>query len=251
MTSTSGSEPSEAHGSVAESVHQAADTAVQVSEMVAEQASQVTREVSSVAVRLVDDVKSQVRERAEAQLSQLADGLNVLHQELRALAEGRPDEAGPLVEYAHEGADRLGELTRHIHEAGLDGVSADIKRFARRRPAVFLTSSALAGLAIGRLLRNEAAAVQGRLAKISRPLLRRPTAPRAGPAICRRVKAGGGESGTGGANWGCRIMTPPDSPSADGDSVTTSGLAPDSTGRRRPDGPAQADQFRSVPPRSY
>lgn len=165
MSDTAGSGPNEAKEAVALGVHQAADAAVQVSGMVVEQASQVTREVSSVAVRLADDVKSQLRDRAEAQLGQLADGMDAFYHELRALAEGRPDEAGPLVEYAHEGADRLGDLTQHIHEVGVDGVALDIKRFARRRPVVFLTGSVLAGLAIGRLLRNEAAAVQGRLAQ--------------------------------------------------------------------------------------
>ncbi len=147
---------------VTEDVQQVTEAATQVSGMIVEQASQVSREVTSVAGQLVGDTRAQLRERADTQLSQVADALDRLHLQTRALAHGRLDEAGPLVDYAHEGADRLSELAQRIRRGGLDGVIVDIRRFARRRPVVFLTGSAFAGLAIGRLLRNEAAAVQGR-----------------------------------------------------------------------------------------
>lgn len=157
--------PTEPQGKAVEDVQQGSDAAVQVSGTIVEQATQVTREVSSVADRLVYDTKSQLRDRAETQLGQLADGLDLLHRQTRALAQGRLDDAGSLVGYVQEGADRLGDLTGRIHTGGFDGVVLDIKRFARTRPVIFLASSALAGLAIGRLLRNEAAAVQGRRAQ--------------------------------------------------------------------------------------
>jgi hypothetical protein len=156
------SESSEALSPVVQDLEHGAAAAAQVSQVAAGQASQVGGEVSTAAEKLVDDAKAQLRQRAETQLGQLAEGLNVLNRQTRALAQGRLDEAGPLVDYVREGADRLGDLTERIHKGGLDGVVSDIKRFARMRPLVFLSGSALAGLAVGRLVRNEAAAVQGR-----------------------------------------------------------------------------------------
>ena len=164
MDSAPESVSSGAHAAAMQDVQQGADAAVQVSATVVEQASEVSREVSSVAERLVDDTKSQLRQRADTQLGQLADDLDLLHRQTRALAQGRPDDAGALVGYVQEGADRLGDLAERIHKGGFDGVVVDIKRFARSRPVVFLAGSALAGVAIGRLLRNEAA-VQGRRAQ--------------------------------------------------------------------------------------
>jgi hypothetical protein len=141
------------------------DAAVQVSGAIVEQASEVSREVSSVATRLVEDTRSQLRERAETQLGHLAEGLDLLHRQTLALAQGRLDDAGSLVGYVQEGADQVGDLAERVQQRGLDGLVVDIKRFARSRPVVFLMGSAVAGLAVGRLLRNEAAAVQGRRAQ--------------------------------------------------------------------------------------
>jgi hypothetical protein len=157
-----GSVPGEVQGTVVQDLRQMPDAAVQVSGTIVEQASQVSREVSSVANRLVDDTRAHLRDRAETQLGQLADGLDLLHRQTRALAQGRLDDAGSLVGYVQEGADRLGDLAERIHKGGVEGAVVDVKRFARSRPVVFLMGSAVAGLAIGRLLRNEAAAVQGR-----------------------------------------------------------------------------------------
>jgi hypothetical protein len=143
-------------------VQRGADAAVEVAVGVSVQVSRVSGQVSGVADRFVDDAKTQVRHGAETQVAHVADGLDRLRDQTRALAEGRPDEAGALVEYVQDAADVLGELADHIHDGGLDGVVVDLKRFARARPVVFLAGSAFAGLAIGRLLKNEAAAAQRR-----------------------------------------------------------------------------------------
>jgi hypothetical protein len=165
VDSTPESVSSEAQIATPEGVQRGVDAAVEVSGIVAEQASRVGSEASTVADRLIDDTKAQLRDRAETQLGQLAEGLDLLYRQTRALAQGELNEAGPLVGFVQEGADWLGYVAERVHKGGLDGVVVDLKRYARRRPVVFLSGSAVAGLAIGRLLRNEAAAVQGRLAQ--------------------------------------------------------------------------------------
>jgi hypothetical protein len=148
----------------AQDVQRLADRSVQVSGIIAEQGSQMGGEFSSVATHLVDDARAQLREGADTQLGQLADGLDQLYRQTRALAQGRIDEAGHLVEYVQEAADWLGGFSERIHKGGLDGIAEDIRHFARRRPIAFLTGSTAAGVAVGRVVRNEAAVVQSRLA---------------------------------------------------------------------------------------
>ena len=162
MSSTTDSVSGEAIGSAVRAFGEQAEAATQAAGMVAEQVSQVGREVYSQADKMIDDAKTQLRERADEQLVQAADALDRLHRQTRALAQGRLDEAGPLVDYANEGAERLGDLAQRIRSSGVNGVVADVARFARRRPVVFLAGSALAGLAIGRLIRNEAVVAQAR-----------------------------------------------------------------------------------------
>jgi hypothetical protein len=147
----------------------AADAVVEVSGGIALQVSRVSGQFSTVADRFVDDAKTQLRQGAEGQLGQVAHGLDVLRRHAQALAEGRPDEAGALRGYVQDGADVLGDLADRIQGGGLDGATVDIKRFARARPVVFLAGSAFAGLAIGRMLKNEAAAVQARQAHNQSP----------------------------------------------------------------------------------
>jgi hypothetical protein len=162
MDSAPDSRSSDDLGTVVQDLQQGAEAAVQVSKVAAGQASEVRGEVSAAADRLLGDAKAQLREGAQTQLRHLVEGLDLLNRQTQALAQGRVDEAGSLVDYVREGADRLGEFAERIHTGGLDGVVSDLKRFGRMRPVVFLAGSGLAGLAVGRLVRNEAAAVQGR-----------------------------------------------------------------------------------------
>ena len=73
-----------------------------------------------------------------------------------ALAAGRPEQAGPLADYAEQAASWLDTCAAAIEERGLEGISADVVDLARRRPGVFLAGAVVAGLAVGRLIRSGA-----------------------------------------------------------------------------------------------
>ena len=73
-----------------------------------------------------------------------------------ALSQGRPEQAGPLVDYAEQAATWLDNAASHIEERGLEGLATDVVDFARRRPAVFLAGAAVVGFGVGRLIRSGA-----------------------------------------------------------------------------------------------
>ena len=80
------------------------------------------------------------------------------HLREAALAEGRPDDAGPAGDYVRQAGDKLQEVAQRLESGGLDGALSDLQGFARRRPGVFLLGAAATGFAVGRLLRGAQAA---------------------------------------------------------------------------------------------
>jgi ElaB/YqjD/DUF883 family membrane-anchored ribosome-binding protein len=125
----------------------------QVAESVKAQVSEVAAEATDQARQLADQARMQLQDRADTEFGRLVDAVDELGQRTRALAEGRPEEAGPLVEYLEEAADRIAALARNLSEGGLRSAMRDAESFARRRPGTFLLSSALAGVLVGRMIR--------------------------------------------------------------------------------------------------
>ena len=144
--------------------HQVATAATQQAREVGATAKQQVERVKGEVVgqgrTLAEEARSQLDSQAHSQSRQLADTLSRLGDEVRALTEGRPEDADTVVPYlsnaadaVYDAADRLYSLAEDIDERGLGGVLEDVQAFARRRPAAFLLGSAAAGLALGRAVR--------------------------------------------------------------------------------------------------
>jgi hypothetical protein len=99
-----------------------------------------------------------VRSQADAQTARAAESIAGLGEQLRALVDGRPEDAPVVRDYLQQGADRIGAFADRLQRDGLDGAVADVQRFARRRPGVFLLGALGVGLGVGRLLRSGQAA---------------------------------------------------------------------------------------------
>ena len=121
-----------------------------------EQAQQVKGQLAEQARALFADSRSQLQEEADRQTGRLAQVICQAGNQAVALAAGRPEQAGALVDYAEQAANWLDTCATAIEERGLEGLSADVVDFARRRPGVFLAGAAVAGIAVGRLLRSGA-----------------------------------------------------------------------------------------------
>lgn len=132
----------------------AKDRATDVVSTAKDEAAAVVTEARTQVRDLYAQATTSVRSQAESQTETLATALREFSEQSRALAEGRGDEAGQAREYAQQAADKVGEIAERIESLGLDGVIDELQRFARRRPGAFLAGAALAGVVVGRLVRN-------------------------------------------------------------------------------------------------
>ncbi len=99
----------------------------------------------------------QLVEQARSGQQQLAELVHSLADELGVMAS-RSDQDGPLTSLAKQAAQRGGALSHWLSNAEPRDVVSEIRRFARRRPFVFLASATLAGVVVGRLSRGLMAA---------------------------------------------------------------------------------------------
>jgi len=128
----------------------------ELADTVRSSADQVKGELAGQARDMLAETQGQLQQQADMQTTRLADALLQVGTQAVALSEGRPEQAGPLVEYAEQAATWLDTCASHIEERGLEGLAGDVVDFARRRPAVFLAGAAVVGFGVGRLIRSGA-----------------------------------------------------------------------------------------------
>jgi hypothetical protein len=102
-----------------------------------------------LATQTREELKAQSEQRGE----QLAVRLQTWAGQMKALAEGRVEEAGELRALVGDAQHRLESYASSLRERGPDGVLQDVRRFARRRPGMFLLAAGVTGFAIGRLVK--------------------------------------------------------------------------------------------------
>lgn len=137
-----------------EVVGTAAEQAREVVGTAAEQARTLAGQAKDQARTVIQDAAQQARDQSEQQARRAAGSLRQTGDQLRALAEGRPDEAGQAGEWARQLAEQLSTVAQRVEDGGVEGVLRDVSRFARRRPGVFLLGAAAAGFAVGRMIKN-------------------------------------------------------------------------------------------------
>ena len=102
--------------------------------------------------------RQQLSEQAEQRAQHTARGLRTFADQLQALGDGRPQEAGTAAEWTREIQQRVRHLSDRLDSGGVDGVLRDLSGFARRRPLVFLGACMAAGAVVGRLVKDAAGA---------------------------------------------------------------------------------------------
>lgn len=135
----------------------AVDRGSDVADVAKEEFGQLAEDARGQLRTLVSQASDQVREQADNGRHQVADLLHSLASELGEMAS-RPQQEGPLTALAKQAANRTGQISHWLQEASTDDVLAEVRRFARRRPAAFLIGAALAGVVAGRLTRSLIAA---------------------------------------------------------------------------------------------
>ncbi|WP_017589826.1 hypothetical protein [Nocardiopsis ganjiahuensis] len=132
------------------------DTARAAADEVASSAKEEVRslagEARSETEHVVHDVQARLREEAEHQTRRASGNLRQWSQDLASMAEhGETD--SPVGGVVRQVAERGRGAADFLEHRGVDGLLEEARDFARRRPVAFLLGSAVAGFALGRVLK--------------------------------------------------------------------------------------------------
>jgi hypothetical protein len=138
------------------------DTAVgagkQVASTAKEEAANVAGEAKQQAKSLLGTATSQLKDQASAQQGKLASSLRGYTDQLQGLGQGQPLEAGPLNDLVQQAANRGSDFVSWIENREPADLLDELRRYARRRPVMFLVLCGLAGVVAGRITRGAIAA---------------------------------------------------------------------------------------------
>lgn len=158
---------------------QVSTQAARVGDTAVEQAKRVSQQTTFQAQSLLDQSKQHLREQAGVQTRQLADAVERLGNQVQALVDGEPEQAGALSAQAQTAAVKLETFAEEIRARGLDGAVREVEHFGRRRPGLFLLGAAVLGFGVGRMVRTGALQQAGHsdsdVRSISYPLSAGPT----------------------------------------------------------------------------
>jgi hypothetical protein len=119
----------------------------------ATQAKAVVGETKRQVSNVVDQTRHELTKQADERTRQAAGGLRTLSDQVSALTEGRPGDAGPLAGYLEDARARVTTFADRLDQGGPQGLLDDVTSFARRRPIAFLAATGAAGFLAGRLAR--------------------------------------------------------------------------------------------------
>jgi vacuolar-type H+-ATPase subunit H len=132
----------------------AAEQARNVAGTAREEAGNVAQEAKAQARNLTSEARSAIKEQAQSQTQRAAGAVHGLADSFQALTEGRTQDAGPIGEYAEQASAQVRRFAERIDQRGFDGLVQDVQSFARRQPTTFLIGAAVAGFAVGRMVRG-------------------------------------------------------------------------------------------------
>lgn len=149
--------------SVAEQAGRVGDVAVQragdVAGVARDEIARLAGDTRGELQSLWDQAATRLREQAGAGQRQLAEMVHALAGELGELAS-KAESDGPVTALIRQAAYRGGQFSHWLSEAETGDVLTEVRRFARRRPVVFLAGATLAGIVVGRLGRGLMAAAK-------------------------------------------------------------------------------------------
>ena len=117
-----------------------------------EQARSFAGEARSETGHVMNDVQGRLREEAEDQTRKASGNLRQWSQDLESMAENADTDSpvGDVVRQVAEGGRGTADF---LDDRGVDGLLEETRGFARRRPVAFLVGAAVAGFALGRVLK--------------------------------------------------------------------------------------------------
>jgi hypothetical protein len=119
-----------------------------------ERMKSLASEVKDRTRKVAEQARGQVQELVEDQKEQAAAGLGSVAEALREAGRKleEKDPNVPLGRYADRAAGQVDRLSTYLREHDLSDAVHDVKELTRRRPALVLGGSFLAGLMLARFL---------------------------------------------------------------------------------------------------
>ena len=151
---SSGSEAPGGGGTIGAAGEQASAAAGEVAATAAAGARTVLDDTRGEARRLAEESRGRLRAQAAEQTDRLAAGLQDVSQQLSTMLRGDgPAPQGVVADVTRQVADRAANLAGELQAKSPEQLLDELRRFARRKPAIFLASAAAAGFVSGRLIR--------------------------------------------------------------------------------------------------
>lgn len=148
-------------GSAAEKAGELKDVAVErggdVAAVAKDELARLAHDARTEVQSLWSNASEQLRGQAATGQQQISELLHSLAGELGEMAS-KSENKGPLTALARQAAAKGGEWSHWLANSEPTDVLTEVRRFARRRPFVFLAGAALTGVVVGRLGRGLMAA---------------------------------------------------------------------------------------------
>ena len=122
------------------------------------EAANVAAEVGQQVKTLFSTATSELRSQAGTQQGRLASTLRGYADELKGIADGSSPEPGVMSDLVQQASTKSNEIVQWLENREPADVLADVRRFAARRPGMFLALCGLAGVVAGRITRGAVAA---------------------------------------------------------------------------------------------
>lgn len=116
------------------------------------EAGRVVSEAGRQARNLMGQARNELADQAGTQQQKVANGLRTVSQQLSDMGD-KAENPGMAVDLVREAAQRTGSLASWLDARDPGAIVEEVKRFARRRPGVFIGIAAVAGIALGRVTR--------------------------------------------------------------------------------------------------
>jgi hypothetical protein len=135
----------------------AVDAGKQVASTAKEQAVNVASEAKDQAMGLLSTATSEVKNQASTQQGRLATTLRGYADELQGISQGSAP-SGVMGDLIQQAASKGSQIASWLEDREPADVLEEVRRYARRRPVMFLALCGLAGVVAGRITRGAVAA---------------------------------------------------------------------------------------------
>ncbi len=130
------------------------DESSQVAGTARDEARNVTETAREQARSVANQMQDELRQRAGEEATKLAQTLHATSRQLSNMAGASDDEQSFAASLVREAANTTGRVASRLDQGGFDSILADVRSWARRNPGGFLLGAAVAGFAMGRLVRH-------------------------------------------------------------------------------------------------